>query len=173
MHAAALDAISTDGLDAPHTEHPPIADWTCALYLRLRSRHFVNRPSQRLHNQDTARGFHRVQRWLEGLSKHAPAGLSEAGADGHVERLDGALRDRLGALTRKTHAFAKRDASLRWARGFAAFRPQLPSVSSGVAATEDGVHRSHQLAPVIALGLTEHLWSFQEVLTSRVSITPS
>ena len=28
----------------------------------------------------------------------------------HVERLNGALRDRLGALTRKTHAFAKRDA---------------------------------------------------------------
>src|SRR5260370_80721 len=30
----------------------------------------------------------------------------------HVERLNGALRDRLGALTRKTHAFAKRDATL-------------------------------------------------------------
>ncbi len=27
----------------------------------------------------------------------------------HVERLNGALRDRLHALTRKTHAFAKRD----------------------------------------------------------------
>src|SRR5215469_12325234 len=27
----------------------------------------------------------------------------------HVERLNGALRDRLNALTRKTHAFAKRD----------------------------------------------------------------
>ncbi len=30
----------------------------------------------------------------------------------HVERLNGALRDRLNALTRKTHAFAKRDATL-------------------------------------------------------------
>src|SRR5713226_10303755 len=29
----------------------------------------------------------------------------------HVERLNGALRDRLNALTRKTHAFAKRDAT--------------------------------------------------------------
>jgi hypothetical protein len=29
----------------------------------------------------------------------------------HVERLNGALRDRLAALTRKTHAFAKRDAT--------------------------------------------------------------
>jgi len=29
----------------------------------------------------------------------------------HVERLTGALRDRLNALTRKTHAFAKQDAT--------------------------------------------------------------
>ena len=29
----------------------------------------------------------------------------------HVERLNGALRDRLNALTRKTHAFAKGDAT--------------------------------------------------------------
>jgi hypothetical protein len=52
----------------------------------------------------------------------------------HVERLNGALRDRLGALTRKTHAFAKRDASLRCAGGLAAVRSQLPSGSSGLAA---------------------------------------
>jgi len=31
----------------------------------------------------------------------------------HIERVNGALRDRLNALTRKTHAFAKREASLR------------------------------------------------------------
>jgi hypothetical protein len=35
----------------------------------------------------------------------------------HVERLNGALRDRESALTRKMHAFAKRDASLRCTRG--------------------------------------------------------
>ena len=82
-------------------------------------------------------------------------GMEPAGT-AHVERLNGALRDRLGALTCKTHAFAKQDASLRWAREFAAFRPQLSSVSSGVAATRDGVHRSHQRSPAMALGLTEH-----------------
>jgi hypothetical protein len=38
------------------------------------------------------------------------AGLEPAGTV-HVERLNGALRDRLNALTRKTHAFAKRDAT--------------------------------------------------------------
>jgi hypothetical protein len=31
----------------------------------------------------------------------------------HIERVNGTLRDRLNALTRKTHAFAKRDVSLR------------------------------------------------------------
>jgi hypothetical protein len=54
----------------------------------------------------------------------------------HVERLNGALRDRLGALTRKTHAFAKRDASLRCTRELAAVRSQLsPSPSSFAAAS--------------------------------------
>jgi len=51
----------------------------------------------------------------------------------HVERLNGALRDRLNALTRKTHAFAKRDARLRCAGGLAAVRSQLSSSPSGLA----------------------------------------
>ncbi len=37
---------------------------------------------------------------------------------------------------------------------------------------EDGVHRYRQRSPAMALGLTDHLWSFQELLTSRVPITP-
>ncbi len=60
-------------------------------------------------------------------------GMEPAGTV-HVERLNGALRDRLNALTRKTHAFAKRDASLRRACGLAALRSQFPSASSGLAA---------------------------------------
>src|SRR5207237_8293099 len=52
----------------------------------------------------------------------------------HLERLNGALRDRLNALTRKTHAFAKRDASLRCLGRFAVVRSQLSSASSGLAA---------------------------------------
>jgi hypothetical protein len=51
----------------------------------------------------------------------------------HVERLNGSLRDRLNALTRKTHAFAKRDASLRCPGRVAALRSQLPAASSGLA----------------------------------------
>ena len=60
------------------------------------------------------------------------AGMEPAGTV-HIERLNGALRDRLNALTRKTHAFAKRDASLRCAGGLATLRSQLPAGSSGVA----------------------------------------
>src|SRR5947209_1103890 len=66
----------------------------------------------------------------------------------HVERLNGAWRDRLGALTRKTHAFAKRDATWDALVGL-----QLPAC--------DGMHRYHQRSPAMVLGLTDHLWSFQ------------
>jgi hypothetical protein len=48
----------------------------------------------------------------------------------HVERRNGALRDRLNALTRKTHAFAKRDTSLRCTRWLAALRSPFSSRSS-------------------------------------------
>jgi hypothetical protein len=91
----------------------------------------------------------------------------------HIERVNGTLRDRLNALTRKTHAFAKRDAmwdalvSLQlfdhnFHRAHQALR--LPS--------EEGVRRYRQQSPAMALGLTDHLWSFQELLTSRVPATP-
>ena len=39
----------------------------------------------------------------------------------HIERVNGTLHDRLNALTRKTHAFAKRNVSLRCPGLFAAF----------------------------------------------------
>src|SRR5258708_8784689 len=38
---------------------------------------------------------------------------------------------------------------------------------------EDGVRRYRPRSPAMVLGLTDHLWSFQELLTSRVPITPS
>ena len=91
----------------------------------------------------------------------------------HVERLNGALRDRLNALTRKTHAFAKRDATWDALVGLQLFdhnflRPhralQLPLV--------DGVRRYYRRSPAMALRLTDHLWSFEEVLISRLPLTP-
>lgn len=34
-----------------------------------------------------------------------------------------------------------------------------------------GVHRYHRRSPAMALELTDHLWSFQELLTTRIPIT--
>ena len=91
----------------------------------------------------------------------------------HVERLNGALRDRLAALTRKTHAFAKRDDTFDALVSLQLFdhnfqRPhralQLPAC--------DGIHRYEQRTAAMALGITDHGWSFQELLTTRIPITP-
>ena len=91
----------------------------------------------------------------------------------HVERLNGVLRDRLAALTRKTHAFAKRDATFDALVGLQLFdhnfqRPhralRLPAV--------DGRHRYQQRSPAMAVGITDHRWSFHELLTTRIPITP-
>lgn len=96
-----------------------------------------------------------------------PAGTS------HVERLNGALRDRLAALTRKTHAFAKRDATFdallalqlfdhNFRRGHPALRREQPC----------GRRRYQQRSPALVLGLTDHLWSFEELLTVHLPLTP-
>lgn len=36
----------------------------------------------------------------------------------------------------------------------------------------DAVRRYHHRSPAMALGLTDHLWSFQDLLTSRLPVTP-
>ncbi len=36
----------------------------------------------------------------------------------------------------------------------------------------DEVHRYHHRSPAMALELTDHLWSLQDLLTSRIPITP-
>ncbi len=91
----------------------------------------------------------------------------------HVERPGGALRDRLNTLNRKTHAFAKRDATWEALVGLQLFdhnfhRPHRALRLPG----GDGVRRYHQRSAAMVLGLTDHLWSFQELLTSRIPITP-
>lgn len=91
----------------------------------------------------------------------------------HVERLNGALRDRLGALTRKTHAFAKRDATWDALVGLQLFDHNFHRAHQAVRLPdEQGVHRYARRSPAMALGLTHHLWSFQELLTIPIPITP-
>src|SRR5262249_24227600 len=94
----------------------------------------------------------------------APADLPYAVC---LERLNGTLRDRLGCLTRKTHAFAKDVATWdaltcvalfahNWIRPHVALRRPLPEPVDG--------RRSERRSPGMALGLTDHLWSWEELL---------
>jgi hypothetical protein len=91
----------------------------------------------------------------------------------HVERLNGALRDRLNALTRKTHAFARRDATFDALLGLQLFDHNFHRSQKALRLDAcDGRHRYQQRSPAMALGLTDHRWSFHELLTTRIPITP-
>lgn len=91
----------------------------------------------------------------------------------HLERLNGVLRDRLACLTRKTHAFAKAvgtwDGAVtlalfehNWLRPHAALRQRLPE------AVVPGGRRYRQQTPAMAIGLTDHVWSWEEFLSYPV-----
>lgn len=91
----------------------------------------------------------------------------------HVERLNGALRDRLAALSRKTHAFAKCDATFDALVGLQLFDHNFQRAHQALRLPcADGVHRYQQRSPAMALQLTDHRWSFLELLTTRLPITP-
>lgn len=88
----------------------------------------------------------------------------------HDERLNGVLRDRLNCLTRKTHAFAKDpqtwDAAVtlclfetNWLRPHPALRQRADDLPYG--------RRYRQRTPAMAMGLTDHIWSWEEFLTFR------
>src|SRR6266702_1075386 len=77
-------------------------------------------------------------------------------------------------LTGKTHAFAKRDANWDALVRLQLFDHNFHRAHQALRLPfEDGVRRYRPRSPAMVLGLTDHLWSFQELLTSRVPITPS
>lgn len=90
----------------------------------------------------------------------------------HVERFNGVLRDRLGCLTRKTHAFA-RDAATwdaavglllfehNWLCPHPALRQPLPEPI--------GQRRYHQRTPAMLLGLADQPWTWLDFLTQPLS----
>lgn len=89
----------------------------------------------------------------------------------HIERLNGVLRDRLACLTRKTHAFAKVSASWDAAVMLSVFehnwlRPHRALREGPVEGLEPRLYR--QRTPAMAIGLTDHLWSWEEFLTHRI-----
>lgn len=87
------------------------------------------------------------------------------------ERLNGVLRDRLACLTRKTHAFAKRrrtwDAAVglalfehNWMRPHSALRQKRTDLTGG--------RRYVRRSPAMAIGLSNHVWSWIEFLSHAV-----
>jgi IS1 family transposase len=91
----------------------------------------------------------------------------------HIERLNGVLRDRLACLTRKTHAFAKSTATWDALFGLALFEhnwlrphPALSQPSS----TVPGRYYERR-TPAMAIGLTEHRWSWREFLTTKATVS--
>jgi hypothetical protein len=100
-----------------------------------------------------------------GIDVHQPVAV-------HIERLNGVFRDRLAALTRKTHAFAK--TAKRWDAlfGLSVFEqnwlrdhPTLsqPSTTAG--------QRYERRTPAMEVGLTDHHWSWPEFLTKKATIS--
>jgi hypothetical protein len=88
----------------------------------------------------------------------------------HEERLNGMLRDRWNALTRKTHAFAKTtgtwDARVilclfehNWLRPHRALREAGEGLPEG--------RRYRPRTPAMAIGLTDHIWTWEEFLTFK------
>jgi hypothetical protein len=93
-----------------------------------------------------------------------------------VERLNGVLRDRLNAFTRKTHAFAKTpetwDALLdlaifdhNWLCPHPALRLPLD------ASAHPQARRFERRTPAMALGLTDHRWRWPEFLAMPIPVS--
>jgi hypothetical protein len=87
-----------------------------------------------------------------------------------VERKNGVLRDRLGCLARKTHAFARSGATWdslvglclfehNWLIEHVALRERAPDLPEG--------RKYRRQSPAMAIGLTDHIWDWTEFLTLR------
>ncbi len=91
----------------------------------------------------------------------------------HVERRNGVCRDRVNALTRKTHAFAKADATWDALLGLHVFEQNWLRAHPALREPEaDGGRRYRRRSSAMALGLADHLWSSEEFLTRPVPVSP-
>ncbi len=92
-----------------------------------------------------------------------------------LERLNGVLRDRLGCVTRKTHAFAKDSRTWDAAVGLCLFEHNWMRPHSALRQEEEGLpagRKYRQRSPAMVIGLTDHVWSWTEFLTRRVDQPP-
>jgi IS1 family transposase len=90
----------------------------------------------------------------------------------HIERLNGVFRDRLAALTRKTHAFTKTAKMWDALFGLSVFEQNWlrdhPALSQP--STTPG-RRYERRTPAMEVGLTDHRWSWPEFLTKKATIS--
>jgi IS1 family transposase len=86
----------------------------------------------------------------------------------HIERLNGVLRDRLACLTRKTHAFAKSTSTWDALFGMALFEHNWLRAHPALSQPSTVPGRYYQRrTPAMAIGLTDHCWSWPEFLTTK------
>jgi hypothetical protein len=107
------------------------------------------------------------------VEQHTPLGSPPPGPPTvHVERLNGVLRDRLACLGRKTHAFATCVGTWRALVGLALFWHNWlrPHPALRTPSTRPG-RRSDPCTPALALGLTAHVWSWEELFRIAVVIS--
>ena len=86
----------------------------------------------------------------------------------HVERRNGVLRDRLNCLGRKTHGFAKRSRTWDGAMSLSLFEGNWMRPHPALRVEQDGLpggRRYERRSPAMAIGLTDHVWSWAEFLT--------
>jgi transposase-like protein len=121
-----------------------------------------------------------TRRVVQGTLEHAQALLSAAGGGtelntAFIERLNGTMRQRLASLTRKCRHAARRLATLEsgmWLLGCTYNLCWPHHELSRRAAKVQGVGGAVLLTPAMASGLTDHVWSVQELLSYRVAPLP-
>jgi IS1 family transposase len=92
-----------------------------------------------------------------------------------IERLNGTMRQRLASLTRKCRHAARRLAALEngmWLLGCSYNLCWPHHELSRRAAKAQGKPGEVLLTPAMASGLTDHIWSLQELLSYRVAPAP-
>ncbi len=90
----------------------------------------------------------------------------------HIERLNGVLRDRLACLTRKTHAFAKSTSTWEALFGLALFEHNWlrPHPALSQPSSVPGRYYERR-TPAMAIGLSDHRWSWREFLTAKATVS--
>ncbi|HEY1353415.1 MAG TPA: hypothetical protein VGF67_27720 [Ktedonobacteraceae bacterium] len=91
----------------------------------------------------------------------------------HIEQISGALCDWLTALSCKTHVFARHDATGEVLVVLPPFDHHFYRPRQALRRPPaSGIHCYERRSPAMALGVTDHLWSFQGVLRPRIPLTP-